>query len=198
LKSYRPQPSASNRYWIIQSLTLAVQLAEQGLDPVAYASANPPRSTKETESGSHDTLEHVFGALLGTPAGPGRMLPSRCQHAVPLAPREEPLSAPNIRWVTLAFPNLFIDGDYDLFILLKWTESPDHSYIKSTMEPAEVADASQEEVGFFFRRLGEICFSSAGYQRYSSAASALAVASKCGAVFFADSTGEKDSELVTA
>jgi hypothetical protein len=55
---------------------------------------------------------------------------------------------------------------------------------------AQLAQApSEEDLGFFFRRLGEICFHPASDQDWAGPACAVAVAATCGAVFFADSQG---------
>ena len=58
------------------------------------------------------------------------------------------------------------------------------------MEP-EVAEAeASEDLGYFFKRLGEICFSAADAQRCPGPASSLAVAPRAGAVFYSDAEGE--------
>lgn len=58
------------------------------------------------------------------------------------------------------------------------------------LQPSEVTEvAIEEELGYFFRRLGELCFHAASDQDYGGPACSLAVASSCGAVFFADSQG---------
>lgn len=49
---------------------------------------------------------------------------------------------------------------------------------------------ASEELGFFFRRLGELCFSPAAAQAYPGPAAALAVAPRAGAAFFGDAQGE--------
>ena len=55
---------------------------------------------------------------------------------------------------------------------------------------AELREAPiEEDLGFFFRRLGELCFHAAADQAYDGPAASLAVASRCGALFFADSQG---------
>lgn len=56
------------------------------------------------------------------------------------------------------------------------------------MEPA-LGEALSVEEAFFFKRLGELCFSPASAQAYAGPGSALAVAAHCGAVFFSDSQG---------
>ena len=57
------------------------------------------------------------------------------------------------------------------------------------MEPDLLEAGSSEELGFFFKRLGEICFSPASAQAFPGPASSLAVAARCGAVFLSDSQG---------
>lgn len=54
----------------------------------------------------------------------------------------------------------------------------------------EEAD-SLEELGWFFKSRGEVCFSPPGdHHRYPGAAAAVAVVPRAGAVFFADTKGE--------
>ncbi len=48
---------------------------------------------------------------------------------------------------------------------------------------------AEEDLGYFFRRLGEVCFHPTSDQDYPGAACTLAVAASCGAVFFGDSKG---------
>jgi hypothetical protein len=57
------------------------------------------------------------------------------------------------------------------------------------MEPEVLEAGGSEELGFFFKRLGEICFSPASSQQYTGPASSLAVAARCGAVFLSGSQG---------
>lgn len=62
------------------------------------------------------------------------------------------------------------------------------------MEPPEVLEAEvSEELGYFFKRLGELCFSPASAQAFPGPASSLAVAARCGAVFFSDAQGVWES-----
>lgn len=56
------------------------------------------------------------------------------------------------------------------------------------MEPA-LGEAPPVEELHFFKRLGELCFSSASAQAYAGGSS-LAVAARAGAVFFSDAQGE--------
>ena len=57
------------------------------------------------------------------------------------------------------------------------------------MEPDLCEAESSEELGFFFKRLGELCFSPAAAQAHPGPASSLAVAARAGAVFFSDAQG---------
>lgn len=58
------------------------------------------------------------------------------------------------------------------------------------LQPGSVGEAPQvEDLGFFFRRLGEVCFSSAADQSFNGPAACVAVAATCGAVFFSDAQG---------
>ncbi len=57
------------------------------------------------------------------------------------------------------------------------------------MEPELREAEASEELGFFFKRLGELCFSPAASQDHAGPASSLAVAARAGAVFFSDSQG---------
>lgn len=58
------------------------------------------------------------------------------------------------------------------------------------MEPVDIVEVeAAEDLGFFFKRLGEICFSPASSQSFPGPASSLAVAAQCGAVFFSDVRG---------
>lgn len=58
------------------------------------------------------------------------------------------------------------------------------------MEP-QLAEAEVcEDLGFFFKRLGEICFSPASSQAFPGPARSLAVAAEAGAVFFSDAQGK--------
>ena len=59
----------------------------------------------------------------------------------------------------------------------------------SPMEPEVLEAGGSEELGFFFKRLGEICFSPSSSQHYSGPASSLAVAARCCAVFWSGSQG---------
>lgn len=61
----------------------------------------------------------------------------------------------------------------------------------AAMEPPEVVEAeASEDLGFFFKRLGELCFSPASAQSHPGPASSLAVAPAAGAVFFSDAAGK--------
>lgn len=57
------------------------------------------------------------------------------------------------------------------------------------MEPELREAEASEELGFFFKRLGEMCFSPAASQAHAGPASSLAVAARAGAVFFSDAQG---------
>jgi hypothetical protein len=54
------------------------------------------------------------------------------------------------------------------------------------------AEAS-EDLGYFFKRLGELCLSPASAQAFPGPASSLAVAARSGAVFFSDAQGVFDN-----
>lgn len=61
----------------------------------------------------------------------------------------------------------------------------------TTLQEPPLGEAgASEDLGFFFRRLGEVCFSAAAEQVYPGPAAALAVASRAGAAFFSDAEGE--------
>jgi hypothetical protein len=62
---------------------------------------------------------------------------------------------------------------------------------------AEINDAGvRDDLGIFFRRLGEVCFTpGASEDDYPGHASSLAVAGKSGAVFFSDRSGEPGALL---
>lgn len=58
------------------------------------------------------------------------------------------------------------------------------------MEPPEVLEAeASDELGFFFKHLGVLCFSRASEQAFPGPARSVAVAAGCGAVFFSDAQG---------
>lgn len=59
----------------------------------------------------------------------------------------------------------------------------------AAMEPQLREAEASEELGFFFKRLGELCVSPAASQAYAGPASSLAVAARAGAVFFSDAQG---------
>lgn len=61
--------------------------------------------------------------------------------------------------------------------------------MSAALEPA-AAEAAVAEDTYFFRRLGELCFSPASAQDFPGPASSLAVARRSGAVFFSDAQGE--------
>lgn len=64
------------------------------------------------------------------------------------------------------------------------------------MEPELREVEASEELGFFFKRLGELCFSPAASQAHGGPASSLAVAARAGAVCFSDAEGAQScSEL---
>ena len=67
--------------------------------------------------------------------------------------------------------------------------SKDTSYAMAPL-PAQLLEAgAEEDLGYFFRRLGEVCFHPTSDQGYPGATCTLAVAASCGAVFFGDSQG---------
>ena len=57
------------------------------------------------------------------------------------------------------------------------------------MEPELLEAGGSEELGFFFKRLGELSFSAASAHDFSGPASSLAVAARCGAVFLSGPQG---------
>ena len=57
------------------------------------------------------------------------------------------------------------------------------------MEPELREAEASEELGFFFKRLGELCFSPAAAQAHAGPASSLVVAARAGAAFFSDAQG---------
>jgi len=58
------------------------------------------------------------------------------------------------------------------------------------LEPQLIEAEASEDLGFLFKRLGEICFSPASSQAFPGPACSLAVAGSAGVVFFSDAQGE--------